>query len=112
MGARNSARCAVRRMVSQKHPAAVDRTQWTPTMVGQRLAEAASVLGRLPPMQVYGYSSTWPRLLLDYSSMVNHRYGPLRPPPPDPAAIARMEETLEWSGWLKPTDSRIVWQRA
>jgi len=31
---------------------------------------------------------------------------------PDPAAISRMEETFGWSGWLKPIDSRIAWQRA
>src|SRR5215831_10124158 len=55
--------------------------QWTPQMVEQRLSEAAGVLGRLPPMQVYGYSSTWPRLLLDYSSMVNHRYRSAAPAP-------------------------------
>jgi uncharacterized protein DUF6362 len=87
-------------------------TEWTPQMVEERLAEAASVLGRLPPMRVYGYSSTWPRLLLDYSSMVYQRSGSLRLPPPDPAAIARMEQTLDWSAWLKPIDSRIAWQRA
>src|SRR5262245_24175236 len=81
-------------------------------MVEQRLAEAAYVLGRLPPMQIYSYSRAWPRLLLDYSSMVNQRYGPLRRPPPDPAAIGRMEEALGWSAWLKPMDSRIVWKRA
>ena len=81
-------------------------------MVEQRLAEAASVLGRLPPMRVYGYSSLWPRLLVDYSSVVCHRPGTLRLPPPEPAAISRMEETLGWSGWLQPIDSRIVWQRA
>jgi hypothetical protein len=72
-------------------------------MVEERLAEAASVLGRLPPMRVYSYS-TWPRLLVDYSSMVHQRSGPLRLPPPDPAAIGRMEEALDWSAWLKPTD--------
>ena len=87
-------------------------SDWTPQMVEQRLVEAASVLGRLPPMRVYGYSSTWPRLLLDYSSMVSQKSGPLRLPPPDAAAIGRMEETLDWSTWLKPMDSRIAWQRA
>ena len=38
--------------------------------------------------------------------------GPQRLPAPDPAAIGRMEEALGWSAWLKPIDSRIVWQRA
>ncbi|GEP60929.1 hypothetical protein RSO01_80950 [Reyranella soli] len=78
-------------------------------MVEERLAEAASVLGRLPPMQVFSYSRTWPRLLLDYSSMVSQRPGMT---PPDMAAVGRMEEALDWSAWLKSTDSRIVWQRA
>src|SRR5258708_33901085 len=86
--------------------------QWTPQMVEERLAEAASVLGRLPPMHVYGYSSTWPRLLVDYSSIVCQRSGPLRLPPPDPASVSRMEETFGWSGWLQPVDLRIAWQRA
>ena len=89
-----------------------NRAHWTPHMVEQRLAEAASVLSRLPPMRVYGYSNTWPRLLLDYSSMVSQRSGPLRLLPPDEAAIGRMEEALDWSAWLKPMDSRIAWQRA
>ena len=87
-------------------------TEWTPQIVKQRLAEAAWVLAQLPPMRVYSYSSTWPRLLLDYSSMVYHRSDPLHLPPPDRAAIRRMEETLDWSAWLKPMDSRIAWQRA
>ena len=87
-------------------------SDWTPQMVEQRLVEAASVLSRLPPMRVYGYASTWPRLLLDYSSMVFQKSGRQRLPAPDPAEIARMEETLDWSAWLKPMDSRIVWQRA
>ena len=86
--------------------------EWTPALVAQRFTEAASVLGRLPPMRVYGYSSTWPRLLVDYSSIVCQKVGPLRLPAPDPASVSRMEETFGWSGWLQPVDSRIVWQRA
>jgi len=81
-------------------------------MVEERLAEAAGVLGRLPPMQVYSYTNLWPRLLVEYSSVVCHRQRFLRLPPAEPAAISRMEETLGWSGWLKPIDSRIAWQRA
>ena len=83
-----------------KDVSAADRAQWTPQMVEERLAEAASVLGRLPAMHVYGYTSLWPRLLVEYSSVVCHRPGRLRLPPPEPAAISRMEETLGWSGWL------------
>jgi Domain of unknown function (DUF6362) len=36
----------------------------------------------------------------------------LRRPPPSPAAIKRMEETLAWLTWLEPPDAKIVWMRA
>jgi hypothetical protein len=88
------------------------QAQWTPKMVEQRLAEAASVLGRLPAPRIYGYSSLWPRLLVEYSSVICHRRASLHLPAPEPEAISRMEETLGWSGWLEPIDSRIAWQRA
>lgn len=95
-----------------KDASAAYRAEWTPQMVEARLAEAAGVLGRLPPMQVYGYTNLWPRLLVEYSSVICHRQRFLRLPPPEQAAISRMEETLGWSGWLQPVNSRIAWQRA
>ena len=33
-------------------------------------------------------------------------------PPPSPAAISRMEETLTWTIGLDPIDGRIIWLRA
>jgi hypothetical protein len=36
----------------------------------------------------------------------------MRLPPPSPAAISRMEETLGWLAWLEPADAKIVWLRA
>jgi hypothetical protein len=36
----------------------------------------------------------------------------MRRPLPSPAAIDRMEQTLDWFKWLEPPDTKIVWMRA
>ena len=36
----------------------------------------------------------------------------MRLPPPSSAAISRMEQALQWFGWLEAINSKIVWLRA
>ena len=84
---------------------------WTPRRVEGRLAEAASVLQRLPAPRRLGYFSTWPAYFHAFSDLVGQQPQPLRISP-SPAAISRMEETLDWTVGLDPIDGTIVWQRA
>ena len=60
----------------------------------------------------WGYYSTWPRIVPEFSDLVGQEPPRLKRPPPSPAAISRMEETLEWPKLLKPQEARIVWERA
>lgn len=85
--------------------------KWTPMLVEERLAEAASVLRRLPEPRRQGYFSLWPTLLRSADELAGMEPRPLRIAP-SPAAITRMEETLGWTVGLDPIDSRIVWLRA
>jgi hypothetical protein len=85
---------------------------WTVEMVEHRLLEAADVLRRLPEPRVQGYFNTWPRALVEFSDLVGQQPQPLRRPPPSPAAITRMEATMEWLRWLEPDDGKLVWMRA
>jgi hypothetical protein len=85
---------------------------WTPELVEERLVEAAAVLRRLPAERGQGYFSTWPTMFVEFSDLVGQAAEPMRLPPPSPAAIDRMEETLAWSAWLEPIDSKIAWMRA
>jgi hypothetical protein len=86
-------------------------TEWTPSLVEERLAEAAYVLKRLPEEKVQGYFSTWPTMLYEFSDLVGQEPKPMRVLP-SPAAISRMEETLSWTVGLDPIDGKIVWMRA
>lgn len=86
--------------------------EWTPSLVEARLAEAADVLKRLPECRVQGYFNTWPDIMMEFSDLVGQKPQPMRRPPPSPAAIARMEETLNWTAGLDPIDGKIVWLRA
>jgi hypothetical protein len=85
---------------------------WTVEMVEERLAEAADVLKRLPKPRVQGYFNTWPRALVEFSDLVGQQPEPMRRPPSSPAAITRMEATMEWLRWLEPDDAKLVWMRA
>ena len=85
---------------------------WTVKMVEARLAEAAEVIRRLPPVRVPGYFNTWPPVLVEFADRVGQEPEPMRLPPPPPAAVSRMEETLGWLRWLKPEDAKLVWARA
>jgi Domain of unknown function (DUF6362) len=85
---------------------------WTVEMVEERLAEAAAVMRRLPPVRVPGYFNTWPRVLMQFADLVGQDPPRLRLPPPSAAAISRMEEALGWLHWLEPLDTKIVWLRS
>ena len=81
---------------------------WTPTLVAERLAEAADVLDRLPEPRVRGFYSLLP-LLPDAPAGDGAR---TRPAAPAPEAIDRMDEALGWLMWLEPEERRLVWLRA
>jgi hypothetical protein len=81
---------------------------WTPTLVAERLAEAADVLDRLPEPKVRGFYSLLP-LLPDVPAGDGAR---TRPAAPAPEAIDRMDEALGWLCWLDPEERRLVWLRA
>jgi hypothetical protein len=84
---------------------------WTAKMVEERLAEAAAVMRRLPAVRVPGYFNTWPRALVEFSDRVGQQPEPMRLPPPSPAAITRMEQTVLWLRWLEVEDAKLVWAR-
>lgn len=86
-------------------------TEWKPSLVEARLAEAALVLKRLPEVKVHGYFSTWPTVVHEFSDLVGQEPSPMRILP-SPAAISRMEETLTWTLGLDPIDGKIIWMRA
>ena len=57
----------------------------------------------------YAYHfSTWPRALVEFADLVGQQPEPMRLPPPSPAAISRMEETLGWLRWLEAEDAKLV----
>lgn len=86
-------------------------TRWTPSLVEERLVEAASVLKRLSEPKLQGYYNLWPRIIYEFSDLVGQGPGPMRVLP-SPQAISRMEETLTWTVGLDPVDGKIVWMRA
>jgi hypothetical protein len=81
-------------------------------MVEERLIDAAAVMRRLPPVRVPGHFNTWPHMIVEFADRVGQEPKPLRLPPPSPAAITRMEQTLTWLRWLEPEDAKLVWTRA
>lgn len=85
---------------------------WTPSLVEERLAEAAEVLRRLPEQRVQGLFSTWPAVIRDFADRIAQEPERLRRPPPSAAAITRMDEVLQWLAWLDPADAKLVWMRA
>jgi len=85
---------------------------WTPSLVEERLAEAADVLKRLPEVKVRGYFNTWPCMAEEFSDLIGQEPPSMRRLSPQPAAITRMEETLDWTVGLDPVNAKIVWLRA
>ena len=86
-------------------------TEWTPSLVEERLAEAAWVLRRMPELRRQGYFSTWPEVVHSFADKVGQEPKPMRVLPSH-AAISRMEETLSWTVGLDPIDGKIIWLRA
>jgi hypothetical protein len=90
-----------------------DGIRWTPSLVEERLKEAAYVLKRLPPVKVPGYCSVWPKIIPEFGDLVGQKPKPIRLfCPPGPTEISRMEETLGWTVGLDPIDAKIVWMHA
>ena len=85
---------------------------WTPKLVEERLEEAAAVLNRLPEPRRQAYFNTWPQHSYEFADLVGQEPRQTSLPPPSPAAISRMEETLTWTFGLDPIDGRVVWMRA
>ena len=86
---------------------------WTPTMVEDRLEEAADTLRRLPDGQKpQTHMSAWPAVLRDFWEVYGQERPRLRLPPPHPAAIDRLDQTLAWLAWLETDEVRLVWLRA
>ena len=86
--------------------------RWTELMVEEHFVEAADVMKRLPDVCVPGHFNTWPRMLYEFSDLVNQEPPRMTRVRPNAAAISRMEETLGWLKWLEPTDRKVVWLRA
>ncbi len=86
--------------------------EWTPIIVEERLAEAADVMKRLPPVKVQGYYSLWPRYVYEFADLVGQEPPKLKLPAPSAAAITRMDEAMEWLKLLEPDDAKLVWLRA
>ena len=61
---------------------------WTPSLVEERLVEAADVLKRLPDETRQGYFSTWPAVLLEFSDLVGQEPPRMKRPWPSPAQSA------------------------
>jgi hypothetical protein len=85
---------------------------WTRDMVEDRIAEAADVLKKMPPVRVRGYFTTWPEIQRRFAEMVGAEPVPMRRPPPSAAAITRMEEAITWSRFLERDDAHLMWARA
>ena len=76
-------------------------SDWTSTLVEERLNEAAAVMRRLPAVRVQGYFNTWPTMKTEFDDLIGQTPEPMRLSPPTAAAITRMEETLAWLRWLE-----------
>jgi Domain of unknown function (DUF6362) len=85
---------------------------WTVEQVEMRLDEAASVLRKLPAVRVPGYFNTWPTMVVEFADRVGREPEPMKLPPPSPAAITQLEQTLDWLHWLEAEDAKLVWARS
>jgi hypothetical protein len=90
----------------------MDDQHWTPARVEARLTDAADVLQRLPDARAQGYFNTWPDFMRSFGDMVGQAPEPMRRPPPSPAAITNMEQTLAWVRFLAPEDGKLIWARS
>jgi hypothetical protein len=85
---------------------------WTPSLVEERLVEAAAILRCLPEKRIRGYFNTWPTMSYEFSDLIGQEMPRSTRPWPAPDAISRMEETLTWTIGLDSKDAKIVCLRA
>lgn len=83
-------------------------TRWNEVIVKARLVEAAETLHRLPDVGPQKMQAFWPDVPSDYGVEDVQ----LKPEPPSPEAIKRMDECLEWMRWHNDIAAKIVWLRA
>jgi Domain of unknown function (DUF6362) len=74
----------------------MDDAAWTPSRVEESFVDTGDVMKRLPGVRVPGHFNTWPNIFREFADLVGQEPTRLRRPPPSPAAITRMEETLAW----------------
>ncbi len=86
--------------------------KYTALEVADRFEEAVYTLKRLPPVRVQGHFNAWPKVIRSTAERLQEQKEPMRLPPPQPAAISRMEECLEWVLSLNETERDLVWMRA
>lgn len=85
---------------------------WTVEQVEGRFDEAVAVMRRLPDVRIPGYFNTWPEMVVEFADRVGREPRKTKLPPPSPAAITRMEETLTWLRWLEGQDAKLTWARS
>jgi hypothetical protein len=68
--------------------------RWTPSLVEERLAEAAFVLKRLPEPRRQGYFSVWPEILHSFADKVGQE--PMRVIPSGQPEPARLRYSTRW----------------
>lgn len=86
---------------------------WTVTDIADRFEEAVDTLRRMPNVKVRGYFNAWPQIVRTLREKLAEDKGEFRLGPPQPDAISRMEETIQWIFFLDSEDERrIVWLRA
>ena len=87
-------------------------TEWTPSLVEERLSEAAFVLKRLPAERRRGYFNVWPPIVRSPWERLSQEEEPLRWGPPSPQDVERMLEVMRWVQWLEVEQRHLVWMRA
>ena len=88
---------------------------WDIEAVNARLIEAGDTLRRLrvPGAWPAGHRSAWPDVIRDFWDMFGYHETDVRPSPPSPQAIGRMDETMTWLAFVDaPLDRRIIWAKA
>jgi hypothetical protein len=85
---------------------------WTPSMVEERLVEAAAILRCLPEQRIRGHFNTWPKMVYEFGDLIGQEMPRPKGPWPAPDAISRVEATLTWTIGLDQVDAKIVWLRA
>lgn len=85
---------------------------WLAEDVAARFDEAALTGRRLPPARVQGYFNLWPPIVRQEWERYADADAPLRRFPPEPAAVDRMLETMQWIQWLAVERRHLVWMRA